>query len=304
MSIFSSGQTLAVIDWGAQRYQAFLLKKATLVDSKTGDQGVLQIMDGAFEAALKAIVDPWLATHGEFPIILTGLVGAREGWLEVAPVRTPCTRTDIQQGIVQVATNQLKNVAIIPGVLHTGNDYPEALRGEEVSIIGTQISDGWILRRGEHTKLVRVSDNKITQLTTYITGELYRLLDEQSSLCWYTGRCHGGVEQKMSPIDFMTGVRTSLKAGCLSRVLYSVSTRRLFNQIEVEHISSYLSGLVIGHEFRDIKAMGLDDITLVGSGPLMELYQLAFEEMSIRSELMDAQQAYLTGVQLILESAA
>ncbi len=304
MSIFSSSQIWAVIDWGALHYEAFLLKKAALIDRKTGDQGVLQVREGAFEATLRAVVDPWLTDHGEFPIMLTGLVGAREGWVDAASVRTPCSCDDIRQGVIQVATNQLKNVVISPGVLHTGNDYPEALRGEEVSIFGAKISDGWILRPAEHTKLVRVNDNKITNLTTYITGELCRLLDEQSSLCGHAGGCHGGIEQKMSPIDFMTGIRTSLKAGCLSRVLYSVSTRRLFNQIEVEHISSYLSGLVIGHEFRDIEAMGLDSITLVGGGPLMDLYQLAFEEMSIHAELIDAQDAYLTGAQLILEASA
>ena len=301
MSIFSSGHTWAVINWGVQRYEAFLMKNSALIDSKTGDQGVLQVRDGAFESALKAIVDPWLATYGEFPIILTGLVGAREGWVEAASVRTPCRCSDIRQGVVQVATNQLKNVAIIPGILHAGSDYPEALRGEEVSIFGTKVSDGWILRPGEHTKMVRMNDNRITQLTTYITGELYRLLDQQSSLCRYTD-C-AAIVQKMSPIDFMTGVREALKTSCLSRVIYSVTTRRLFNQIEAEHISSYLSGLVIGHELRDIKAMGLDNITLVGSSSLIDLYQQAFEEMSIHSELVDAQQAYLTGVQLIMESA-
>ena len=303
MSIFSSGHTWAVIDWGARRYEAFLLKNAALIESKTGDQGILDVEDGAFEAALKAMVDPWLATHGEFPIVLTGLVGGRQGWVEAALVRTPCQCSDIRRGIVQVATNQLKDVAIIPGILHTNSEYPEALRGEEVSIMGAKVSDGWILRPGEHTKMVRIIDNKITQLTTYITGELYQLLAQHSSLGGCAGNSYCGIEQKMSPIDFMTGVRKSLADFCLSKVLYSVTTRRLFNQIEAEHISSYLSGLLIGHELRNIKAMGLDNITLVARGSLTELYQQAFGEMSINSELVDAQQAYLTGAQLIVESA-
>ncbi|WP_066015044.1 2-dehydro-3-deoxygalactonokinase [Endozoicomonas atrinae] len=301
MSIFSSGQVWAAVDWGAESYSAFLMKKGNLVDSKTGEAGVLQVEDNAFEAALKAIIDPWLSAHGEFPTILSGLVGAREGWVEVAYVRTPCTNRSILDGVVKVPTNQLKNVSIVPGILHSGDEYSEVLRGEEVSIVGAMkdqsISDGWILKPGEHSKLVRVEENAITQLFTYITGELYRLLDQYSSLCR-----HAGIEQKVSSIDFMTGVRTALKSGCLSKVLFSVSTRRLVSQIEAEHVSSYLSGLLIGHEFRDIKSMGLDDIVLIGSGQLMEFYQLAFDELSIQTRLVDSQKAYLEGAQLILES--
>ena len=58
-----------------------------------------------------------------------------------------------------------KNVAIIPGIFHTGSGYPEALTGEEVSILGEKVCDGWILWLGEHTKMVRVNDNSATQLT-------------------------------------------------------------------------------------------------------------------------------------------
>lgn len=302
MSIFSSGQVWAAIDWGATSYKAFLMKKASLVDSKTGNLGVLQVQDRAFEAALKEMIGPWLSAHGEeFPIILSGQVSGRQGWVEAPYVRTPCSNSEILQGLVKVPTNQLKNVLVVPGILHSEGEYPEVLRGEETSIVGAikdqSITDGWILMSGEHSKLVRVAEQSITQLTTYITGELYRILDQQSSLCRSVG-----VEQKVSSIDFMTGVRTALKSGCLSKVLFSVSTRRLVNQIEAEHVTSYLSGLLVGHEFRDIKAMGLDDIVLVGSGQLMEFYQLAFDELSIKSTLIDTERAYLCGAQMILES--
>ncbi|USE34031.1 2-dehydro-3-deoxygalactonokinase [Endozoicomonas sp. SCSIO W0465] len=301
MSIFSSGQFWVAVDWAAESYSAFLMKKESLVDSKTGEPGVLQVKDGAFEAALKTIVDPWLSAHGEFPIILSGLVGAREGWVEVAYVRTPCSNRSILDGVVKVPVNQLKNVSIVPGILHSGDEYSEVLNGEEVSIIGAikdqGISNGWLLKSGAHCKLVRVEDDAITQLSTYITGELYSVLDQHSSLCR-----HAGVEQKVSSIDFMTGVRTALQSSCLSKILFSVSTRRLVNQIEAEHVSSYLSGLLIGHEFRDFKSMGLDDLVLISSGQLMELYQLAFDELSIQTVLVDSQRTYLLGAQFILES--
>lgn len=301
MSIFSSGQIWAAVDWGANSYKAFLMKKGNLVDTKVGNQGVLQVEDQAFEAALKQLIDPWLSAHDEFPIILSGLVGARDGWVEAPYIRTPCSSVEIQGGVVTVPTNQLKNVFIVPGILHSGEDYPEVLRGEEVSIIGAvkeqTISDGWILRPGEYSKLVRVTDSAVSFFSTYITGELYRILDQYSSLCRHTG-----IEQKTSSIDFMTGVRTSLKLGCLTKVLFSVSTRQIVSQIEAEHVGSYLSGLLVGHEFRDIKSMGLDDIVVVGSGELMELYQLAFDEFSIKTTLIDSDRAYLSGAQLILDS--
>ncbi len=301
MSIFSSGQIWAAVDWGADSYKAFLIKKGNLADTKAGEQGVLKVEDQAFEATLKQLIDSWLSAHGEFPIILSGLVGAREGWVEAPYIHTPCSSVEIQGGVVTVPTNQLKNVFIVPGILHTGEDYPEVLRGEEVSIIGAvkeqALSDGWILRPGEHSKLVRVTEGAVSLLSTYITGELFRLLDQYSSLSR-----HSGIEQKTSSIDFMTGVRTALKSGCLSKVLFSSSTRRLVSQIEAEHVSSYLSGLLIGHEFRDLKSMGLDDIVVVGSGQLMELYQLAFDELSIKTTLIDSDRAYLSGARLILES--
>ena len=96
---------------------------------------------------------------------------------------------------------------------------------------------------GTHSKWITVKDGEITGFSSYMTGEVFALLKTHSIL----GKLMTG--ETASPSAFERGVRAGLKdpAGFLHNI-FSTRTLALFNEMPTDHLSSYLSGQVIGTE--------------------------------------------------------
>ena len=96
---------------------------------------------------------------------------------------------------------------------------------------------------GTHSKWIDVSDGSIEGFSTYMTGEVFALLKSHSIL----GKLLTSDTSSLQA--FKQGVRASLKdpAGFLHHI-FSTRTLALFNEMPTDHLSSYLSGQVIGTE--------------------------------------------------------
>ena len=96
---------------------------------------------------------------------------------------------------------------------------------------------------GTHCKWIDVSNGEIKTFSTYMTGEVFALLKNHSIL----GKLMTG--ETNYPAAFEQGVCTGMKdpAGFLHRI-FSTRTLALFNEMPTDHLSSYLSGQVIGTE--------------------------------------------------------
>jgi 2-dehydro-3-deoxygalactonokinase len=272
------------IDWGTTNLRAYRFRAdGEVIERRDSAQGVARIADRGFETALLALIRDWLTAEGSTPsVVLSGMVGSRQGWLEAPYVPCPAGLPDIAAQRVRAPTAAF-NGWIVPGlVTDTADGTQDVMRGEEVQIIGAlrEGESAHVIAPGTHSKWAVVEHGRIAGFRTYMTGELYALLVEHSILARsMKGHAHDDAA-------FVTGVRRSLGDPALLSQLFSVRTEALFNRIAPEALAAYLSGILIGAEIAS--ALGTDPITqqkpvtLIASAKLSDKYARALEVAGVR----------------------
>jgi 2-dehydro-3-deoxygalactonokinase len=170
------------------------------------------------------------------------------------------------------------------------------MRGEETQIVGAMMlqpslvsASNWILP-GTHSKWVSVKNGAVTDFCTLMTGELFSLLWNHSILG--TGQS----DSLATPDAFERGVvtaRDSGAEGALSR-LFSTRSLMLEGSLAPGAVSEYLSGLLIGEEFRVALAAHRfppdQPFQLIGDEALCDRYRIAASHfgISLRAPVVDA----------------
>jgi 2-dehydro-3-deoxygalactonokinase len=265
---------LIAVDWGTSNFRAYRLDPAgAIVERISSPRGILGVDGGDFEQALRAEVGPWLAA-GESHLVLCGMVGSRQGWVEAGYLPCPAGIDDLAAAVVRVPFARAE-VWLVPGVV--GPDaagVPEVMRGEETAAMGILDAcdrDGLVCLPGTHSKWIQLSNCKIVSFTTSMTGELFSALRR----CTILGR----MMTEDSAIDtnaFQQGIARSADSGGLLHHLFGVRTLPLMGHLDETLSASYLSGLLIGHEVRSAMPSA-DRVHLVGSATLCQLYAQAIE---------------------------
>jgi len=280
------------VDWGTSNFRAFRINAEGAVLAKcSSPQGILRVGEGNFEEALRAEVGAWLQ-EGENHILLCGMVGSRQGWVEAEYLRCPVGIEELAASVVQVPFFGAQ-VWLVPGVMGpNAANAPELMRGEETAAMGI-LDDcagaGLVCFPGTHSKWIQLSDRKIVSFTT---GEVYSAL----SRCTILERTilkrtttSGAVTEEAA---FRDGVSRSADPGGLLHHLFGVRTRVLMGQLREEASASYLSGLLIGHEVRATMPRGAG-VVLVGAAQLCGLYAQAMEACGGSANLAEENAAAL-----------
>jgi 2-dehydro-3-deoxygalactonokinase len=265
---------LIAVDWGTSNFRAFRLDAEGVVSARrSSPQGILSVGNGKFEEFLRAEIGPWLA-EGEKKVLLCGMIGSRQGWVEAQYLPCPVGLSDLANAVLQVPFSGAE-VRLVPGVM--GSDaagVPEVMRGEETAAMG--ILDayggaGLVCFPGTHSKWVQLSERKIKSFTTCMTGEIYSAVRK----CTILGRMMTS-DTAVDRSAFHDGVGRSADPGGLLHHLFGVRTRALMGQLKEEASASYLSGLLIGHEVRAATVAG-EVVHLAGTAMLSGLYAQAIE---------------------------
>ncbi len=265
---------MIAIDWGSSNFRAFRIDgTGTIIDRRSFAGGILRISEGRFAEALVEQVGEWLQ-DGEDRILLSGMIGSRQGWVETEYLQCPVGLTDLAGAVVKVPYPGAE-VMLIPGVTGTDADgVPEMMRGEETEAMGVLEAyggTGLVCLPGTHTKWIDFHDHAITGFVTCMTGDVFAALRDSTIL--------SRIMNKRPDIDkgvFLRGVARSADSGGLLHHLFSVRTLALTGQLSEDSSASYLSGLLIGHEVRSAMPAGAD-VHLVGSPQLCLLYALAID---------------------------
>ena len=78
---------LVGIDWGTTRFRAYLIDETgVVIDRIASDDGIMAVKPGGFPAVLALRCGMWLARDPNVPVLMAGMVGSRNGWVE-APYR-------------------------------------------------------------------------------------------------------------------------------------------------------------------------------------------------------------------------
>jgi 2-dehydro-3-deoxygalactonokinase len=280
---------MIAINWGTSNFRAYKLDSTGNVEAeKSSARGAVHIPPGQFPNALMDEVGDWVRT-GETRILMCGMVGARNGWKEAPYVPLPASLDQVAAGVIPVeldtpASKKL-DARIVPGL--AGEDehgVPEVMRGEETEIFGSKSEPATgtqLCLPGTHTKWVRMQVGKVAAFSTSMTGDLYKAIREGTILRTCT---------QNEPTDgdaFLLGVSRSKEDGALAHHSFGVRTLVLTGKLHESSASSYLSGLLIGHE---VKAMSrtAEPVHLIGDTALCSLYARALHEFGVASSVEPA----------------
>lgn len=268
---------LITCDWGTSSLRAYLMAAdGQVLASRSSGQGIMALGDLTFPQVLAATAGDWARAHGPLPVLLSGMVGSRQGWVEAPYARCPAGLPDLAAALAEVpAQPGFGPIAIVPGVLKDDEAAPDVIRGEEVEVLGALarlgLADGLFVLPGTHSKWVRVEAGRITTFATYMTGEVYAALRGHTIL----GRLME--EGAFSAVGFLRGVEAAAELdgpGALLGRLFSLRALGLTGRLEAADSADMLSGLLIGAELREATGCGAA-FTLVANPALAERYALA-----------------------------
>jgi 2-dehydro-3-deoxygalactonokinase len=288
------------IDWGTTSFRAFRVgRDGTIRDRRAGPKGILNVPDGRFGDTLREEIGPWLA-GGEDKVILSGMIGSRQGWVEAPYLPCPAGPAELASGLVDIGFDWAK-VKLVPGL--SGIDesgVAEVMRGEETQVLGVPplLRDGGIAcLPGTHSKWVRVEGGRIAGFTTHMTGETFGALRGHTIL---------GRMMRDGPADgasFDAGVERSAHPGGLLHHLFGVRALALAGRLTDSEAPAYLSGILIGHEVRAALAQANGAVVqVIGAPELTALYARTIGACGGFAERHDGEAA-ARGLALIAEHA-
>ena len=174
-------------DWGTSRLRLSLCLDDSVLETRQGP-GIGALREPAGEA-LRPLLAGWRQTHGPLPILLCGMAGSRNGWREAPYLPCPVDLRSLGAAALRFEADEAP-VAIAPGLsCRSALGVPEVMRGEETQIAGAiALHPGLGTGRhllclpGTHTKWANLQDGQVCDFLTALTGELFALLRDGSTL--------------------------------------------------------------------------------------------------------------------------
>ncbi|MEJ0074928.1 MAG: 2-dehydro-3-deoxygalactonokinase [Alphaproteobacteria bacterium] len=280
-----SDAKLIGLDWGTTSCRAYLIgTDGAVLDRQLDGPGILKV-EGHFGPWLDSMIGGWVATHGSAPVILSGMIGSRQGWKEAPYAMCPADADDLVKALARIEWGEL-GIALIPGLSTENDGMPDVMRGEETQIFGALAlsgnSDGLFLLPGTHSKWAEVRDGRIASFRTFMSGEVFGALKDHTIL----GRLMSG--NAADADAFARGVREGAAlegAGALLNRVFATRTYGLMDKLPGTALSDYLSGLLIGAEVAEATRHTTSAITVIASPALAQRYSDALRLLGHDSAL-------------------
>lgn len=275
--------SLIGLDWGTSHFRAGLIAAdGSLLDERASDDGLAAVKDGAFEPVLDAEIKAWETAHPGLPLIASGMVTSRQGWVETPYVPCPAKLATLASSLKRVETPRGRVIHFVSGLSVQDRDaHPDVMRGEETQILGSAGGEARrsIVLPGTHSKWAVVEGDTLATFKTWITGDAFAALKGHSILKLFM------VASEDSEEAFLRGLATGVEklgAGLLGK-LFSARTLGLFGLMPPGHLADYLSGLLIGTEIAEAEVAGFlvrgAPITIIGGSALTKRYLSALTHL-------------------------
>lgn len=232
------------------------------------------------QSCIKQLENKIAVSLDNVTLVISGMASSNMGMIELPYKDIPFVTdgSDLEIKVIKADKNFKRKTIIISGV-RTGNDV---MRGEETKITGCSLEtisdDHLFILPGTHPKHIRIQGNKVTGLTTYMTGEYFELLSIKSILSGSV-IAGGDFNREANKCSFENGVQESMHSNLLHNS-FLIRTNALFKKYTPEENYFYLSGLLIGTELKDLQNAKYC-ITLLGDAKLNGFYAAALKRMNI-----------------------
>ena len=264
------------VDWGTSSFRLWLIgKDGNVLAERRSAEGMTVAARTGFAEVLASHLAAVSAPAG-LPVLICGMAGAKQGWVEAGYLDTPAALSAIPAAAVRIPGVEA-DIRILPGLAQRDAAAPDVMRGEETQLLGAagELGSGnhLVCMPGTHSKWVRLSGGKVEGFSTFMTGELFEAVAKHTILS------HAIAEAGAVPGDsaaFRTAVKRMVENPALATSqLFSVRAGSLIAGLSPEDARARLSGTLIGLEIAGALSMVAEGtpVALVVSGGLGVLYR-------------------------------
>jgi len=291
------------VDWGTSSLRLWLIDQAGgVLQERRSQEGMMAAAKLGFAAVLQSHLDA-VGAASDLPVVICGMAGARQGWVEAGYIDTPAHLALILERAVPVPA-QSRDIWILPGIAQRDPRAPDVMRGEETQLLGAlgvdAAGEALVCIPGTHSKWARVSGGTVERFATFMTGELFSVVSRETILS------HAVVGANEEDTEaFKSAVIAAFETPALAaNLLFRVRSSQLLYGSSPSSAREKISGTLIGLEL----AAGLagdqpkNGIMLVASGRLQVLYRLALETLSVAVQSIDAEGAVRRGLSMAAEA--
>ncbi|MDQ2092292.1 2-dehydro-3-deoxygalactonokinase [Marimonas arenosa] len=281
-------------DWGTTYLRAWMMSGATVVAELKSDRGMGKLRPADFEPALLELIEPWLAGRENVEVLVCGMVGARQGWIETPYMATPTAPGSPGAAVNAPVRDGRIEVRILPGLCQA--NPPDVMRGEETQIAGLVLEQpgysGIVCLPGTHSKWVHLNTGIVQGFQTFMTGEVFELMSKGSVLR------HSITDTGWDTEAFIFEFRATLaNPASLWANFFSIRAQALLADTAPGVARARLSGMLVGAEFAAAGVAAADaPITIIGDEPLAIIYRDAFKLIGIEPSVVEAKKATLLGL--------
>ncbi|MCA6121683.1 2-dehydro-3-deoxygalactonokinase [Bradyrhizobium sp. WSM 1704] len=291
------GPAHVAVDWGTSSFRLWVMDAAgDVLGERRSDQGMTAAAKAGFAPVLQSHLDA-LGVAAEVPVVICGMAGARQGWVEAGYLDTPAHLSDVL-GRAVVVGGQNRDIRILPGIAQRDAAAPDVMRGEETQLLGAlgldAAGDALVCMPGTHSKWVHVAGGTVERFATFMTGELFGAVARDTIL----SHAVAGAEEAVDQDAFRSAVADAFAAPArTANLLFRVRARQLLFGGSAAAARETISGTLIGAELAaSLAGCAPGAVTLIASGRLQQLYQLAFDTLSTPVRSVDADEAVRRGL--------
>jgi len=287
----------AAIDWGSTNLRIRLLdRQGNVINTFTSSEGLINLPDRDFNGTLEGRLAE-LGADAELPVVICGMAGSRQGWLEVPYLQIPAGLGEIPKASLKVEKAS-RPVHILPGLSQIAPSA-DVMRGEETQLLGLTLEreiDGIVCMPGTHSKWVLMKAGGIERFSTFMTGEVYALLVKHSLLRFSVDEATDALWERPAFSEAVQEVMEHPER--FGAALFGIRADGLLKDVGQADATARLSGLCVGMELAGagdyLKESGT--VEVVASGVHAELYRKAFELLGFPHNITDASEASRKGL--------
>ena len=286
------------VDWGTSSFRAYLIKNNIVSERIETKDGMKFINNNSFEKTFISLVENWLDDYQTIEVLASGMVGARQGWSEAPYQETPCNLNNIKFILPKINDNRIA-LKIFSGISQI--DQPDVMRGEETQVAGffndNPNFEGSVCLPGTHSKWIKVKDTNIEKFQTFMTGELFEVISQNTVLM------HSVKSNKTDQEELLKSVDLIFKNPSLfGNALFKLRADDLINSRNKIIYKSRLSGYLLGLELLgSIDYWKKSKIALIGNKELNKLYSYVLKDRVSSIVFYEAEDMTLKGLKYFKE---
>ena len=130
----TTSPALVAVDWGTTSFRLWLLSRdGTVLAEHRSHEGMSEVAERGFETVLESHLQA-LSAPATLPVVICGMAGSRQGWVEAGYIDTPADVTTIGASAT-IVPDTARRIIIIPGLAVRSESEPDVMRGEETQLL-------------------------------------------------------------------------------------------------------------------------------------------------------------------------